>query len=106
MAKENSKLRLIPLILVIAAIFATAVAGWVWQQAETKAIGKETATLGEEGCKPAKGHEVRVTLVEFRLDSIDKKMDDFAIEQKTSRQANETSFKEILERLPPKKPHP
>ena len=102
MARDNclTKFRIIHLVIILLTIFGSGVAAWVWQRAETKAIAKETQTLGEEGCEPAKEHKGKIGIIEYRLDSIDKKQEEFSIEQKAMRKENEASFKEVLRRLP------
>ncbi|MHC4121999.1 MAG: hypothetical protein ACYSSI_00365 [Planctomycetota bacterium] len=105
MAKNyNTKLRLVHLTLILLGLFGSAVAAWVWQRAETRAIAKETVTLSEEGCEPAKQHEKQIGIIEYRLDSIDRKQESMILEQKAMRRDNDTAFKEILDRLPPKTP--
>lgn len=102
MAKDNclTKFRLIHLALILLGLFGSAIAAWVWQQAETEAIAKETKAINIEGCKPAQKNSRTIDLIEYRLDSIDEKQASFFVEQKEMREENETAFKEILDRLP------
>ncbi|KKN73478.1 hypothetical protein LCGC14_0400530 [marine sediment metagenome] len=102
MAKDSCglKFRLIHLILILLGLFGSGIAAWVWQQAETKVIARDTETMNEEGCKPAKKHEGQIGIIEYRLNSIDKKQETFSVEQKEMRKENEAAFREILKRLP------
>ena len=73
---KNNGFRLIHLIITSAVIFAACVAGWAWQQADTKAIAKEVVRLDETGCKPAQA----IPLIKYRLDQIDKNQLEFPLE--------------------------
>jgi hypothetical protein len=103
MEKNNyltEKFRLIHLILILLGLFGSGVAAWIWQKAETKAIGKEITITKKNGCTPAKKHESQIGIIMYRLDSIDKGMCELSTEQKETRKKSEESFKEILKRLP------
>lgn len=102
MAKNNdgTKLRWIHLILIVAGLFGSGVAAWVWQQAETKAIAKDVKTLDEYGSRPAKKHGAEIGIIKYRLGSIDKRQEAFSIKQEAMRKENEKYFKEILKQLP------
>ncbi len=104
MTKENNgiKFRLIHLMLILLGIFGSGVAGWVWQQAETKAIGKETTTMKKEGCEPAQAATSSIELIEYRLSTIDKKQEEFSTEQKAMSKKSDEFFHEVLKRLPEK----
>ena len=100
MAKNDViKFRWAHLVLILLGIFGSGVAAWVWQQAETKAIAKEVAELTEEVSEPVKRHDQKIGIIEYRLNSIDKKQAAFAVEQKEMRTENVAAFKAIMDKL-------
>lgn len=86
------KFRLIHLVLVLLGVFGSGIAAWVWQQAESKAIVRETVALKSDGCKPARKNTTDIAVIQSQLT-------DIKTEQKEMRQESKEGFAEILKRL-------
>ncbi len=106
MAKDDcnwtAKLKLVHLILALLVLFGSGVAAWVLQKAETAALGESIVLINEEGSKPAKRHENQLGIIEYRLKTIDTRLEAFSVKQEDMQKENNAAFKEILDRLPPK----
>ncbi len=101
MAKNNGRIyKIIGIVLVIVGMFAGVVITWGGYGKDIESNAKDIRTLGIDGCSPAKETKGSMPLIEYRLDAIDIKQQEFSTKQETMRKENETSFKKILERLP------
>ncbi|HDY89126.1 MAG TPA: hypothetical protein ENH82_13555 [bacterium] len=96
MAKDRTQISLWKLIIAIMMIVATTVAGFVWAQADIKAIDvKANSIIADakdveiEGCKPSQKNGRSIDLIEYRLDQI-----------QTTQTTIQADTKEILKRLP------
>lgn len=65
-------------------------------KAEAKENVKE---LEKDGCKPAQENKSQMKVVEYRLGSIDKTMEDFRTEQQVIRKETKEGFEAILKKL-------
>lgn len=96
MTKNNNKIKIASLIVTVTVIFVIIVTTWAGYGNDIENNVVAIEKLDNEGCKPTQKFE----LVEYRLNSIDKKMEGFSVKQEAMRKANEESFKKILFRLP------
>ena len=86
-------------LITLAGIFAGGVLAWGDLGNKIDNQIEKTISLTVEGCKPAQKNGNSISLIEYRLNSIDKKQETFSVEQKDMRKENEAAFKEILKRL-------
>ena len=102
MAKETngSKFRLISTIIGMLVLFSGLVSTWAVYGKDIEANKAETIELKAEGCVPGKQASIDMTLVKYRLDSIDDQQAEFSTEQQAMRKDNRAFQQEVLRRLP------
>ncbi|HDY90192.1 MAG TPA: hypothetical protein ENH82_18990 [bacterium] len=59
----------------------------------------DVVELEIDGCKPTQKHGADMKVVEYRLDSIDKGMGDFRVEQQIMRNESKQQFEAIMKKL-------
>ncbi|KKL45191.1 hypothetical protein LCGC14_2358150 [marine sediment metagenome] len=103
MAKNNNgKFKLISLMITLGVLLIGSVSGYVWTQADVRANTVQIEDIEEHGSEPTKVNKSSIGLIEYRLNTIDKKQEEFSTEQRIMSEKMDESFHEILKRLPEK----